>query len=999
MPGLGTVWVELDLDRTRWEKSQQQVLRDATSTAVNVEENFRKLGIKSSAHFDLMRQAAANSYERILNYSKRTNEDILSAQNAYIARMQAIKAEEEKQHRTVWQRMSDEHANSTAGMVRGILRLYAAYYVVANAAQYAIVPFVKGFHAVEDYNTSVAALAANVVTFSERQKDMDLAGQWQYALAYSKQMVPVLEELAAKTLLSGQETVALANAFARSGVFIDSANKAQIEAFTRISNALPLMTQGQDILRQINTEIRSLMTGANEQSSMLLTTLKAIDPEIEKNLKTWREEGTVLDHIGEMLVGFGPATAELENQWTAVKSTIETTATQILRDEMKPVYEEIIGLVKEMDSLLQQSKGSATGLGEVLAGIVRDLKRDLPDIVDSLKPFITLMKVWQIYLETPLHKASQPYRSGLSPIYEAFAGRGGGGGAKTRAELLMEIDPALAAFEMDYSGVPTPRAPQPRKISGETGTGSGKSGASDATRNERDRLKAILDSYRATYEGAVEAAEHAAKMQAIYGNNELNFVLDAYSKKQNALAEWYGKSADAIKNNVSDEKVAKAKLEALWTDYSKQWERLANRRIEAEARVDEFRRKAEQSYVTWENMMEESRIRNAKTRGGTVHSVSEEEWDRIGRFKAEYGRAPSAYELSMYSGRSTEDRIYEFIQGIGDSGTDFASIISDSGAEFYGSTALAAANVYYAWAQLVKMIMEAVTEIVNFPKEFINTATNLFAAFANFAGDQMTAFDQMLAAWEKMWSAEGIGKLFGEFPARLIKLIPEIIHGFIHGLPEIIQAISDSIPMVTQALVDTIPMVIDTIIKDIPRIISALVKAIMNMGSGNYGQTGAGWGDIGKNFGINSILGGGFPMGGGLISNVFGFGGGGGGGGLGGIVKSIGHAFSDIFHEGGVVGMTPVPQRMVPAAAFFGAPRLHRGLGANEFPAILERGETVIPKGRSGAMYVHMPVNINGVVTTNNVDEWLAGRMNRLQKYRHGKTYMQSSLVNAGLSV
>lgn len=50
------------------------------------------------------------------------------------------------------------------------------------------------------------------------------------------------------------------------------------------------------------------------------------------------------------------------------------------------------------------------------------------------------------------------------------------------------------------------------------------------------------------------------------------------------------------------------------------------------------------------------------------------------------------------------------------------------------------------------------------------------------------------------------------------------------------------------------------------------------------------------------------------------------------------------YHSGGVVGETPVPTRMVPAYLFNNAPRLHSGLLPNEFPAILERGEVVIPK-------------------------------------------------------
>lgn len=55
----------------------------------------------------------------------------------------------------------------------------------------------------------------------------------------------------------------------------------------------------------------------------------------------------------------------------------------------------------------------------------------------------------------------------------------------------------------------------------------------------------------------------------------------------------------------------------------------------------------------------------------------------------------------------------------------------------------------------------------------------------------------------------------------------------------------------------------------------------------------------------------------------------------------IGSIFGGLFHTGSWGGT-----RAVPALAYAGAPRLHNGyFGANEFPAILERGETVIPRG------------------------------------------------------
>lgn len=91
---IGTVFAELDLDPSRYTKAQQKLYKDATQTALGIEENFKKLGIKSSAEFDLMRQKASNAFEGIKNSHKATANDIMRAEQA---KADAIKRINEQQ--------------------------------------------------------------------------------------------------------------------------------------------------------------------------------------------------------------------------------------------------------------------------------------------------------------------------------------------------------------------------------------------------------------------------------------------------------------------------------------------------------------------------------------------------------------------------------------------------------------------------------------------------------------------------------------------------------------------------------------------------------------------------------------------------------------------------------------------------------------------------------------------------------------------------------------
>lgn len=66
--------------------------------------------------------------------------------------------------------------------------------------------------------------------------------------------------------------------------------------------------------------------------------------------------------------------------------------------------------------------------------------------------------------------------------------------------------------------------------------------------------------------------------------------------------------------------------------------------------------------------------------------------------------------------------------------------------------------------------------------------------------------------------------------------------------------------------------------------------------------------------------------------------------GMGGLWDMVGGWFS-LAHEGWVAGTVPTAAKFVDPAIFATARRYHSGLNADEFPAILQRGEVVVPRG------------------------------------------------------
>ncbi|NPU84372.1 MAG: phage tail tape measure protein [Syntrophaceae bacterium] len=528
-----------------------------------------------------------------------------------------------------------EMAGRASGYVKGLATNVIALAVAYKTVQIGKDIFEKGFRGVEEYSQTVASMAAMVATFTERQKGASLSDQWKEALSYSQAIVPILENIAAKTLLSGQETTALANAFARTGVFLDAGNAKQVESFTRISNALPLMTQGQEIMRQINTEIRALMTGQNEATSMMLQTLKAIDPEIEKHLKAWRAEGTVLENIGNLLEGFGPATALLENQWQAVKSTIDTTVTQTLRGGMFPVYEDIIKQTKDINSFLEEHKGSIQGgmkvgwitVKEIVGGVKEFLGGFGPMIKDITSGVGAVVSKWYVVFGV-LRPIGELIGNQISLTYELVKMFGN---AIVAAGALAAMQPEVAKVAWEEAKKSYTKVEQlslrqtdivtkgidesiakyealaKKALEADAGPGSDaaskkfkakpisgltaeeKKAAKQAQREEEAILASLTEQNKTYYETVVKEAKSAAELKRKIGENELDVVIELYAKEQTALNDWYEKQADIINRTFKADRVKQEKLHALYLEYSKRWSENENTKAIA---VENYAKKA-----------------------------------------------------------------------------------------------------------------------------------------------------------------------------------------------------------------------------------------------------------------------------------------------------------------------------------------------------------------------------------------------------------------------
>ena len=93
---LGTIYVEMDLDYSKFEKGQQKILTDAKQTSLSVEKNWKTLGEKSDIIYQAMANGAINAFNMIANKAGTSAAEQFRAQSVMVAKINALNQQQAK---------------------------------------------------------------------------------------------------------------------------------------------------------------------------------------------------------------------------------------------------------------------------------------------------------------------------------------------------------------------------------------------------------------------------------------------------------------------------------------------------------------------------------------------------------------------------------------------------------------------------------------------------------------------------------------------------------------------------------------------------------------------------------------------------------------------------------------------------------------------------------------------------------------------------------------
>jgi phage-related minor tail protein len=355
----GTIFIELDLDSTKYKSKMAEIQATANKSSLALESNFMRLGGKSDQMYQAMRQGATNAYNMITNSAKSSTSERLRAHRLYTEQIKKLDDEQAG-------RMTKNLGAIKIGwltMVKGAIVFRTAMAAIHGLYEATIGSLKRGIQSIDDMKLAQASLASAFAT-------NDISLTFEKANRIAGGMVEKIQEMDRAFVGTAQELTVLVDAMATYGAGVDLSNKNAQQQFVQFANIIKLMTRGQDFQRQAMQEVRALMEGANVQGALLVKKLTAMGVNVKTMIPLWREQGTLVQNITKLLSGYEKGTKEIEKTLEAQKSSLSTIADKILRQAMSGAYTEIVGLVKEInDSLLdahgltEKAKTIAVALG------------------------------------------------------------------------------------------------------------------------------------------------------------------------------------------------------------------------------------------------------------------------------------------------------------------------------------------------------------------------------------------------------------------------------------------------------------------------------------------------------------------------------------------------------------------------------------------------------------------------------------------------------------
>ena len=735
---LGTVFVELDLDKTKFESSQRKILDEARTTSLRIEKNYRALRVTSDNMYQAMANAATNAYTMITNAAKVSAQEQFRAQSVFIAKINALNIqkarnplfetlgvksqrmiEEQKQavissYNTIKnsgqataqdliniekaknvklkelnKEMVGQHERSSANMIRNVLRVYAAYYVLKTGVEAVARAFTSGMRAIDDLKIATVGVAAQITTMQGTTGN--ITENYRKNLEYAKALVPVLMEIDANSLANFELLQRMNLVMAGQGVILDINNQKQIEAFTALSNAISVYTVGQGKSKQMAQEIRAIMSGRIREDAIVAMQLdNAIKRQeeykggLKELVKEGRKHGDTLERLLPYLAGIAKASGDIQNTWESVTTSLKTAWGIIQRGLFADVYKDLTTKGKEATEWLKDN-------AVVIVDMFKDVGITIRAIYQmsglALIPFSKIPKliirgfkdsqIGATYIIYALADLLAFYTAKWKKSWEEVAAIARSAKAIFTSDTIKNVREELklkkAAITEQYEHEKRMRhdardetikdLKDKYKLKEKAIVETPELGAVKEEEESKKIVTSRMNLYKKLYNMEVQHIDHVMKLKVLAGENEFNFIFDSLDMKEAALNKEYSLQKGLITKHVDDVKERNAQLEVLEAGYTEKIRGYSYQREEVAIRIDNaIRTSTGQMYMDINRYSKESTdyqiaqikrkaqqslIKSVGGREGNEVVIAKWESDQILKIREDRNKAILSAELEM----------------------------------------------------------------------------------------------------------------------------------------------------------------------------------------------------------------------------------------------------------------------------------------------------------------------------------------------------------------
>ncbi len=266
-------------------------------------------------------QQATQTANHIISESRKTNE--------------VVRDHVEKTERSFYDRF--------VRVAVGFSLVYRAMQLVTRGFRMLITEAYKTLEVIDDFNKQVIATAATLINFSKVKNPLEM---YQRVLPEIRGMMSDLEIASAKSILTFEQLREVYTSFAKKGVL--GITDKDVQNMITVGEVIKLISPNAEQIHTYMREIYNIIEGTTGRGKAVAKYIYDLIPGLKENVKLWRQMGTdiegnniLLKNLSEHLTGIRAAQGDLANLWQTTKDNLVTYWHVIQRSAGQELYKQI----------------------------------------------------------------------------------------------------------------------------------------------------------------------------------------------------------------------------------------------------------------------------------------------------------------------------------------------------------------------------------------------------------------------------------------------------------------------------------------------------------------------------------------------------------------------------------------------------------------------------------------------------------------------------------